>query len=327
MATGYEKISNIKNILCKPMTVESMAISMNCKARTIYRHIQQLEKENCGLHKFKQEGQTFYVIQPEQKTDFNQDLVKKLEKLRKSFESDSPTGVKNLKIIDNLINSLSVTDPDSFKVDPISVDPDFELDYGPFCDHNLKKKDAIVSKILKAIHDGVKITITYRSSTHEEEQTTVTVSPVKLVLRIDTLYLIAADDEFEESQIFKNYVVENIVNMTTTNDPIVKFAFDLKTHYKYTFGKWTNANLQPQDISLLVKSKWLQSQFRKSNFVPAANIKETKSRFVVDLKLRITPDFTSWLLGVLPDVEILKPASLKADMKNLVKEAMKSLQG
>jgi predicted DNA-binding transcriptional regulator YafY len=309
------------------MTVESMAISMNCKARTIYRHIQQLEKENCGLHKFKQEGQTFYVIQPEQKTDFNQDLVKKLEKLRKSFESDSPTGVKNLKIIDNLINSLSVTDPDSFKVDPISVDPDFELDYGPFCDHNLKKKDAIVSKILKAIHDGVKITITYRSATHEEEQTTVTVSPVKLVLRIDTLYLIAADDEFEETQIFKNFMVENIVNMTTTTEPIVKFAFDLKTHYKYTFGKWTNANLQPQDISLLVKSKWLQTQFKKSNFVPAAVIKESKSRFVVDLKLRITPDFKSWLLGVLPDVEILKPASLKADMKNLVKEAMKSLQG
>lgn len=307
------------------MTVESMAISMNCKARTIYRHIQQLEKENCGLHKFKQEGQTFYVIQPEQKTDFNQDLVKKLEKLRKSFESDSPTGMKNLKIIDNLINSLSVTDPDSFKVDPISVDPDFELDYGPFCDRNLK--DTIVSKILKAIHDGVKVNITYRSATHEEEQTTVTVSPVKLVLRIDTLYLIAADDEFEETQIFKNYVVENIVNMTMTNIPVVKLSFDSKIHYKYTFGKWTDAKLQPQDISLLVKSKWLQSQFKKSNFVPVAVIKETKSRFVVDLKLRITPDFKSWLLGVLPDVEILKPASLKADMKNLVKEAMKSLQG
>ena len=246
MATGYEKISNIKNILCKPMTVESMAISMNCKARTIYRHIQQLEKENCGLHKFKQEGQTFYVIQPEQKTDFNQDLVKKLEKLRKSFESDSPTGIKNLKIIDNLINSLSVTDPDSFKVDPISVDPDFELDYGPFCDRNLK--DTIVSKILKAIHDGVKVNITYRSATHEEEQTTVTVSPVKLVLRIDTLYLIAADDEFEETQIFKNYVVENIVNMTMTNIPVVKLSFDSKIHYKYTFGKWTDAKLRRRSL-------------------------------------------------------------------------------
>ena len=80
----------------------------------------------------------------------------------------------------------------------------------------MKKKDAILSKILKAIHDGVKVNITYRSSTHEEEQTTVMVSPVKLVLRVDTLYLIAADDEFEETQIFKNYVVENIVNMTTT---------------------------------------------------------------------------------------------------------------
>lgn len=326
MATGYEKINNIKNILCKPMTVESLAISLNCKPRTIYRHIQQLEKENCGLHKFKQDGQTFYVVQPEQKTDFNQDLVKKLEKLRKSFESDSPTGVKNLKIIDNLINSLSVTDPDSFKVDPISVDPDFELDYGPFCDRNLK--DTIVSKILKAIHDGVKVNITYRSTTREgEDQETFTVSPVKLVLRVDTLYLIAANDEFEETQIFRNYVVENIVNMTMTNIPVVKLAFDSKVHYKYTFGKWTDANLPPQDISLVVKSKWLQSQFKKSNFVPAAVIKETKSRFVVDLKLRVTPDFKSWLLGVLPDVEILKPASLKADMKNLLKEAMKSLQG
>ena len=325
MATGYEKINNIKNILCKPMTVESMAISLNCKARTIYRHIQQLEKENCGLHKFKQDGQTFYVIQPEEKTDYNQDLVKKLEKLRKSFENDSPTGVKNRKIIDNLIGSLSVTDPDAFKAAAISLDPDFELDYGPFCDHNLK--DTIVSKILKAIHDGVKVNITYRSSTQDEEQTSVTVSPIKLVLRVDTLYLIAADDEFEKTQIFKNYVVCNIVNMTTTNAPAIKVAFDSKIHYKYTFGKWTNANLQPQDISLLIKAKWLQSQFKKSKFVPEAVIKEGKSRFVVDLKLRITPDFKSWLLGVLPEVEILKPASLKADMKNLLKEAMKSLQG
>lgn len=325
MATGYEKINNIKNILCKPMTVESLSVSLNCKVRTIYRHIKQLEKENCGLHKFKQDGQTFYVIQPEQKTDFNHDIVKKLEKLRKSFESDSPTGVKNQKILDNLIGSLSVTDPDSFKADAISLDPDFMLDYGPFCDHNLK--DTIVSKILKAIHDGVKINITYRSSTHEEDQTSLTISPVKLVLRIDTLYLIAADETFEQTQVFKNYVVANIVNMNTTNVPVVKMAFDSKTHYKWTFGKWTDATLQPTDVSLLIKEKWLQSQFRKSNFVPAAVIRDSKNRFVVDLKLRVTPDFKSWLLGVLPDVEILKPASLKADMKELVQKAMESLQG
>lgn len=325
MATGYEKINNIKNILCKPMTVDGLSVSLNCKVRTIYRHIKQLEKENCGLHKFKQEGQTFYVIQPEQKTDFNHDIVKKLEKLRKSFEDDSPTGVKNRKLLDNLISSMSVTDPESFKAEAVSLDPDFIIDYGPFCDHNLK--DTIVSKILKAIHDGVKINITYRSSTHEKELTTLTVNPIKLVLRVDTLYLIAADETFEETQIFKNFVVENIVNMSSTNTPVIKFAFDLKTHYKWAFGKWTDATLPATEISLLIKEKWLQSQFKKSNFVPAAVIRDAKGRFVVDLKLRITPDFKSWLLGVLPDVEILKPASLKNDMKDLVKKAMESLQG
>lgn len=326
MASGYEKISKIKNILSKPMSVEGMAIALNCKPRTIYRHINLLEKENCGLHKFKQNGETLYVIQPEQKAEFNHDVVKKLERLRKTMDGESPADVKNRKIIDSLIESLSITDPDAFKADAISLDPDFIIDYGPFSDYNLK--DAIISKILKAIRDGVKLHITYRSSTKDNEATeSHTVSPVKLVLRVDTLYLVAADEDFEQTQIFRNFVVKNIVNMSATMIPVEKMAFDLKTHYRYAFGKWTDANIPVSEISLLVKSKWLQSQFIKSNFTPAAIIKDTKNRFVVDLKLRISPDFKSWLLGVLPDVEILKPESLKREMKEQVKMAMESLQG
>lgn len=325
MATGYEKINSIKGILCKPMTVEALAASLGCKARTVYRHINQLEKQNCGLHKYKENGQTYYIIQTEQKVDFNHDIVKKLEKVKKSLIDESPSGLKNRKLLDGLISSLSVTDPDAFKAEAVSMDPDFLMDYGPFCDHKLK--DTIVSKILKAIHDGVKININYRRSTQEDDLENCLVSPIKLVLRIDTLYMIAADDTFDETQVYKNFVVENIVSMSTTSIAIPKFYFDLKTHYKYAFGKWTDATLQPSEISLLVKSKWLQSQFKKSNFSPSAVIKESRNKFIVDLKLRITPDFKTWLLGVLPEIDILKPASLKTEMKELVQKAMESLQG
>ena len=83
MATGYEKINKIKCKLRVPMTVQMLAQAMDCGPRTIFRHLNALEQENCGLHKFKKDGETFYVIQTEQKVDFNQKIVKQLEKLKK----------------------------------------------------------------------------------------------------------------------------------------------------------------------------------------------------------------------------------------------------
>ena len=83
MATGYEKINKIKNKLRVPMTVTMLAEAMGCGPRTIFRHLDALQQENCGLHKFKKNGETFYVIQTEQKVDFNQKIVKQLEKLKK----------------------------------------------------------------------------------------------------------------------------------------------------------------------------------------------------------------------------------------------------
>ena len=47
---------------------------------------------------------------------------------------------------------------------------------------------------------------------------------------------------------------------------------------------------------------------------------------IVDMKLRITPDFKTWLLGVSPNVKILKPESLKADVVKMLKDALASMQ-
>jgi len=47
---------------------------------------------------------------------------------------------------------------------------------------------------------------------------------------------------------------------------------------------------------------------------------------IVDLKIRITPDFKTWLLGVSPNVKILKPESLKADVVKMLKDALASMQ-
>ena len=326
MATGYEKINKIKCKLRVPMTVSMLAQAMDCGPRTIFRHLNALEQENCGLHKFKKDGETFYVIQTEQKVDFNQKIFKQLEKLKKTMNDTTPLDLKNRKLIDSVISSMQTTDPDGFKAEAITVDPNYIMDYGPFCDH--KAQDTMVSKLLSAIRDGFKIRMVYRSTNEETDKKTIEVSPVKLVMRIDTLYLIAADETYPETHIFKNYLVENILSIAQTNNSAITLRepFCVYEHYKYAFGKYVSKE-DPQTIELLIKTGWLKTQFIKSRFSPCADITEdTDKNMIVTLKLRMTPDFKTWLFGVLPDVKILKPESLRTEMIEKLKNTLKDMK-
>lgn len=320
MSTGYEKITAIKNKLKTPMTVEDLARAMGCGTRTIFRHLIQVQNENCGLHKFKQNGNTYYQIKTEKEVAFDQNVVKQLEKIRNAMGTKSPADLKNRKLMDKIIGTFQTTNAEDFKPEAVNLDPNFILDYGPFSDN--KTQETMVTKVLSAIRDGLKIRINYKHSSTNKEPQVIEVSPVKVVMRIDTLYLIAADAESEKDNSFKNYMFENITNIAVTNIPVPKLAFDAAIHYKYAFGKYTSLD-QPQEVSLLVKEKWLQSQFEKSNFSPAAEIRYDKNKnMLVNLKIRITPDFKAWLMGVLPSVQIQKPESLKNEMKELLKKTL-----
>lgn len=328
MATGYDKINNIKNKLRFPMTVSMLADALECGPRTIFRHLDALQQENCGLHKFKKDGQTFYVIQTPEKTDYNQKIVRQLERVKKTLTDTTPADLKNRKLIDSIIGSMQVTDPDGFKAEAITLDPNYIMDYGPFCDH--KAQDAMVSRLLKSIREGFKIRIMYKGTAQNGGNKSYEVSPVKLIMRIDTLYLIAADETYAETKVYKNFVVENIVSMIATKNPCSTMLepFSVAEHYRYAFGKWISTD-EPETVSLLIKptSGWLKTQFEKSRFSPKAEILEDEDKnTIVNLKLRISPDFKTWLMGVLPDVKILKPESLRKEMIERLKKTLKDMK-
>ena len=87
MATGYEKINAIKSKLKVKQTVNDLARLMGCGPRTIFRHLEVISEENCGLRKFKENGETFYIIQTDKEANFNQEVVKQLEKPADEFRS------------------------------------------------------------------------------------------------------------------------------------------------------------------------------------------------------------------------------------------------
>ena len=321
---GYEKISTVKDLLKQEMTVSQLAVALGRGPRTVFRYLELLRNENCGLRSHKKNGETVWVIQSEEKTNFNQEIVKQLEKVKKNISDDSPTEMKNRKLLDKLINVMQVTDPDEFKPEAITTDRDLVLDYGPFCDNKIQ--DAMVNKILDAIHKKLKLRMTYTHVGDESKKETIEVSPVKVVMRIDTVYLIAADDSFEKTGVFKNYMMENISNVMMTNKPVEKdLVFDAAIHYKYTYGKYTTTEA-PQDVVLTIKENWLKKQFEKSHFNPPVHLRKARNKQdVVEMKIRLTPEFKTWLFGILPSVQIQKPESLKAEMKALLKKTLEEM--
>lgn len=325
MATGYEKINAIKSKLKVKQTVNGLARLMNCGPRTIFRHLEVINEENCGLRKFKENGETYYIIQTEKEANFNQDVVKRLEKIKKNLSETSAADIKTNKLLDKLIKVMQTTNPDEFKPDAITTDPDYVLDYGPFSDDKLNSTH--VNKVLKAIHEGFAIKIQYSHATDHSAvvDENKEVNPVKVIMRMDTLYLIAGEEDDKGNQVFKNYLFEQIKNVQETNHAVPKFVFDAATHYKYAFGKYTGKD-KPEDITLEIRNRWLQTQFERSHFNPEISKRYDKNKnMIVDMKLRITPDFVSWLMGVATDVRILKPASLKESVKQKLKDALSEL--
>lgn len=320
---GYEKINTVKDLLKREMTVSQLATAIGRGPRTVFRYLELLRSENCGLHSHKRNGETVWVIQTEEKMNFNQGAVKQLEKIKKNMSEATPANVKNRKLLDKLIEALQTTNPDEFKPEAITTDRDLVLDYGPFSDNKIQ--DVMVNKLLDAIHKKLKIRVTY-SHAGDKKVETMELSPVKVIMRIDTLYLVAADETYAQKNVFKNYLVENISNVTLTNKPIEdNLVFDAATHYKYTFGKYTKSD-PVQSVSLLIKDGWLKNQFEKSHFNPPVVLRrDSGKRDVVDMKIRVTPDFKTWLLGMLPHVQILKPESLRDEMKKLLKDTLEEM--
>ena len=322
MATGYEKINAIKNKLKVKQTVNGLAKLMGCGPRTIFRHLEVISEENCGLRKFKENGETFYIIQTDKEANFNQEVVKQLEKIKKNLPANAAPEIKTVKLLDKVIKTMQTTNPEDFKPEAISTDPDYVLDYGPFSDDKLQ--DTMVNRVLRAIHEGFAIKIQYSHATDYSgvSEEVKEVNPVKVIMRVDTLYLIAGEEDEKGNQFFKNYLFEQIKSVQETNHAMPKFIFDAAMHYKYAFGKYTGSG-KPEDITLEIRNKWLQTQFERSHFNPEISKRYDKNKnMIVDMKLRITPDFKTWLMGVAGDVRILKPASLKEEVKQLLKKAL-----
>ncbi len=322
----YKKLNELKNRLSPPnrsATLSELAEYMNCNQRSIYRYLEVLKAEDCGLQIEKTSPKRYFLHPMAAKRP--DAIIRGLKSVQKVLER---TGISALhgKHLERAVRFLS-GDPASdteLVSRAMNVDEDFIFDLGPFSEYDERRpdRDSNVDKILDAIKLRAKLNVTYKAARDSKEEKWE-VCPLKLILRIDTLYLVGKVGE----QI-KLFAVRRIKNFHKTGAYFPPIEFDYKKLYLNCFGKFigiSNENNYPKiKLVMTVEDPWLKTQFHEAHFNPPVKFRQ-QNPMVVELSIFDTPDLRSWLLGVLPFVKINEPENLKKELRDLLEKSAKAL--
>ena len=316
----YDKYTSLKGFLSSGLrSIDDCVLHMDQNKRTIYRAINVLKKEP-GFRTIRKGKNVLFTMEDSSVSEKN-NIVYQLEKIIKK-SGGSPAEERLMAPLRRIVNSILEKNKNALP-DSYSFHDDFIIDLGPTVDCNFnndlfKRK---CEKCLQAIQNHQKIRIQY-THTNNSVTESILVKPYKLIMRIDTLYLWAAQEKNGSEAMFL-YVFNQINKIQYLSETFEPIKENPKNLYRYAFAKWM-PNLEkdpPTKIVLEATKEWSAQIFKRFNFQKqnAEAIITPTQKNRLELNISITPDFKSWLFGMLDSVKIIKPLSLK-------KEALKYLQ-
>lgn len=320
MSTTYDKLNRLKECLASgPVTVQELCVSTGCNQRTLYRHLESLEAANCGLRKQKAEGKVCRYFIEASAPSVPPALVSGLQKMQKELAFGG--NHRHAKIIPSVLAYLQPEKPAGTLPEAITLDSRFELDHGPLSEYASSADK--VERLLAAVHTGKVLSIQYEHRDGSMER--IEFQPYHVVLRVGRLYLLGAR---EGKNTVECLVVGRVKMSTATARFFTRPDFDVQEYYKYCFGQWVprQKGEKPLTIVLAPRNAWGRLLFAESHFNPPAKIRDTREGVRVELKLYNTPDLRKWLLGLMPEVEVLEPAGLRQELRKLAKEAFDMLE-
>jgi predicted DNA-binding transcriptional regulator YafY len=321
----YSKLNTLKARLedCHhPATIAELAEYMECNPRTIFRYFDTLKKENCGFRATRDDPYRYFI---QKETVKRPDPVVRLLETVDSHLS-AAAEIPSSKLVRRAISMLKGAEGAGTVNEAMTLDSDFIVDLGPFSEYDpsANGRDAQernIDKYLDAIKHRAFLNVTYDAATKGITQELL-LKPLKLILRMGILYLAAVDDAVGKTKLF---AVKRIKRFNFTGKYFSEIEFNAMDFYKFCFGKFGPQG-DDKKIKLLitVKAPWLEAQIRESHFNPPVKTKK-QNPMVAEFTLYDSPDLRSWLLSILPYIEIQEPASLKAELKDLVKKSLEAL--
>ncbi len=319
----YDKYNALKTYLYSgKRTIEDCAAYLNKDKRTAYRAISKLSTDK-DFRTIKNGRNTLYYMEDTSR-DQQTVIIKSLKKILKSSggsASESRLTDQLEKLITNLESQERSTLPES-----ISINNDLVIDLGLFTACDFTAQNSRYNRFLQAIKECKKIRINYQHSA-DGETTNYIVCPLKLIMRIDTLYLLAVPENDIPNP--KLFVFDQIKRTNFLNETFKPIDVNVNTFYRYAFSKWvpdTKIN-PPEHIHLEAIRPWTEAIFARARFKEGqGSVVKKGNKTIVKMNFSITPDFKVWLFGMLDAVNIIAPKSLKESAKEYLKEASKTIK-
>lgn len=159
---------------------------------------------------------------------------------------------------------------------------------------------------------------------HNQETRIVRLHPLYLKEARNRWYIIGCEDGTEHIQAIG---LDRISELEITRKPRYHpKAFNIEAHYKYCMGASDLPKLKPEKVKLSFGK--FQGQYLKTYPIHhTQKVFETDSEIIIELEIKLTPDFIMELLSYGESIRVLAPASLINDMVDIHKKAIDVLKG
>lgn len=154
----------------------------------------------------------------------------------------------------------------------------------------------------------------------DETITERTVHPIALKEAQGRWYLIAVDTKDNR---LKTFGLDRMDMIDISKSRFREnYQYDIKDRFKDAFGIVLNENKEPEKIQL--KFSYEQGQYIQTYPLHDSQImvKQAEDHLLFDITIHITFDFVKELLSYGAELEVIKPASLRKTMKNVLKKTI-----
>jgi len=177
--------------------------------------------------------------------------------------------------------------------------------------------------LLTAIKNRKMVKFTYFNF-HNQEYRVMRFHPLYLKEARNRWYIIGCEDGTE---VIRSIGLDRVSELEITKKQRVQpKAFNIGEHYRYCMGASDLPKLKPEKVKLSFGK--FQGQYLKTYPIHhTQKVTETDGEIIIELEIKLTPDFIMELLSYGESIRVLAPANLVNEMIDIHEKAIDVLNG
>lgn len=186
-------------------------------------------------------------------------------------------------------------------------------------EHHRPKGSDNLPVIITAIKEHREIYFDYILFRQDNKVISPIVKPYFIKESLGLWYLVGIDNQNK----LKIYAIDRISKLQVLDKKFKRDkSIDPDRLFKDSFGIWDNSDTPVEEIELSYSE--LDGKFLKNNPLHSSQtiLKDTPEEFRIRLRLKITNDFVMALLSRSKSLTVIKPESLRAEIKNIYAGAL-----